>query len=179
MKPLIIVFLCVCVFYTLAAAIELRKSITLHCSANNGFNGNLKTRLRARAGASDKRTIWLHEGEELSIDFTLPHESFVDVKDVRYSNDGGHDRIKITLDGEMLGEFWTDMEYGWGTIWNEFESSGKIGETVLVNPGRHTLSLRIDKADEYGVEIDYIRFEVYGTVERELKQGNFACKYHQ
>ncbi|KAL3877143.1 hypothetical protein ACJMK2_034892 [Sinanodonta woodiana] len=166
------------VTYSLAKGMTLQKSVTLHCNADDGSTESVRSRLRTRDDASDKQTIWLHKGEELNIGFSLPKDGIVDVKDVRYSNDGGQDRIKVTLDDEELGDFWTHPGYGWGNAWNIFWSSGSIGEMVPVDAGKHMLSLKVDEADEYGVEIDYIRFEVYGSTPQELQQGQFICKHH-
>ncbi|KAK3580071.1 hypothetical protein CHS0354_001023 [Potamilus streckersoni] len=165
--------------YSLAEGMISHKSVTLHCNSDDGSTENVRNRLRTRDDASDKQTIWLHKGEELNIGFSLPKDAVVDVKDVRYSNDGGQDRIKLTLDDEELGDFLTHPGYGWGNAWNLFWSSGPIGEMVPVDSGQHMLSLKVDEADDYGVEIDYIRFEVYGSTVQELQQEHFICKHHQ
>ncbi|KAL3877145.1 hypothetical protein ACJMK2_034894 [Sinanodonta woodiana] len=167
------------VLFSLAEGMALHKSVTLHCNSDDGGIESVRSRLRTRDDASDRRTIWLHKGEKLNIGFSLPKEAIVDVKDVRYSNDGGQDRIKLNLDNQELGVFWTNSLNGTGNAWNTFWSSGPIGEMVRVDAGKHMLSLKVEEADEYGVEIDYIRFEVYGSISQELQQEDFICKHHK
>ncbi|KAK3580072.1 hypothetical protein CHS0354_001024 [Potamilus streckersoni] len=163
--------------FSLADGMALHRSVILHCNSDDGSTETVRSRLRTRDDASDRQTIWLHKGEELNIGFSLSKDGIVDVKDVRYSNDGGQDRIKLTLDDEELGDFLTRSVSGSGNAWNIFWSSGPIGKVVPVDAGQHLLSLKVDEADEYGVEIDYISFEVSGSIAQELQQERFICKH--
>ena len=155
-------------------ALPTPKPVTVDCqSLGNGEE--FKQRLRLRNNAEDKTTIWLFKDEILNINFDLKTDAIVDVLDVRYSNDGGYDKISLSLDGDLLGSFKTETSYAWGDRWNMFMSSGPVGGRRYIKAGGHELSLNVLDSDEYGVEIDYIRFEVHGGTMANLTKKQFHC----
>ena len=157
-----------------SVALPTPKPVTVDCqSLGNGEE--FKQRLRLRHNAEDQTTIWLFKDEVLKINFDLTSDAVVDVLDVRYSNDGGYDKISLSIDGDNLGSFKTESSYAWGDRWNIFMSSGPIGGRRYLKAGNHVLSLKIRDADEYGVEIDYIRFEVHGGTIENLTKDKFHC----
>ena len=159
---------------TYVVSLPTPKPLTVDClSMGNGED--FKQRLKLRDNAEDQTTIWLFKGEVLNINFDLTDDAVVDVLDVRYSNDGDWDDISLSLDGEPLGSFKTEMQYAWGDLWNNFQSSGPVGGRRELKAGQHVLSLIVDDADQYGVEIDYIRFEVHGGKIEHLSKDKFHC----
>ncbi|KAL4240547.1 hypothetical protein ACF0H5_001339 [Mactra antiquata] len=138
------------------------KTLKVDCKSL-GDNEKFIHRVKYRANAEDNITIWLFQDEELSIHFHLPEASLLEVLDVRYSNDGGMDLVEVNLDDKMLGQFRTPIDYLWGIRWNKFRSSGPLGGQFVVERGNHKLTLAILVSDKYGIEIDYIRFNVHGS----------------
>lgn len=169
-----IVILLSLVASSIAKHLPTPKPLTVDClSLGNG--DDFKQRLKLRDNAEDQTTIWLFNGEILNINFDLTHDAVVDVLDVRYSNDGEWDEISLHIDGEPLGQFKTQTMYAWGDLWNTFLSSGPVGGRRFLRKGQHTLTLKIEHADQYGVEIDYIRFEVHGGTIEKLTKDKFQC----
>ncbi|KAL4240546.1 hypothetical protein ACF0H5_001338 [Mactra antiquata] len=150
------------------------KALSVDCRSK-GNNDEFKRRLKLRKNAEDQTTIWLFKGEELSIHFHLPQPAMIDILDVRYSNDGGVDRIGLSLDDVELGTFKTVVQYGWGMQWNHFESSGHVGNETFLDSGNHKLTITVLDSDPYGVEIDYIRFNVHGSRVDHLDRDHFMC----
>ena len=170
----IVVLLTSVVAATFVASLPTPKPLTVDClSLGNGED--FKQRLKLRENAEDQTTIWLFKGEVLNINFDLTDDAVVDVLDVRYSNDGDWDDISLSLDGDHLGSFKTELHYAWGDLWNNFQSSGPVGGRRFLKAGKHVLSLIVDDADQYGVEIDYIRFEVHGGKLENLSKDKFHC----
>lgn len=153
------------------------KALSVDCSTY-GNNKEFKHRLKLRKNAEDQATIWLFKNEELSIHFDMPKPAIIDVLDVRYSNDGDVDSIGLSLDGKQLGQFKTRTHYGWGDLWNMFESSGPIGGPQYLDAGEHRLTITILDSDRYGVEIDYIRFNVHGSTLDNLHKDQFNCVHN-
>jgi hypothetical protein len=77
-----------------------------------------------------------------------------------YSNDGPADKIQISLDGKVVGEFATTDTRAPGaapgTGWNQFYMVGAGNVTLAQGP--HQLTLTVLAADSYGVELDQIGF---------------------
>lgn len=160
-----------------ALSLPKPKALSVDCSSQ-GNNNEFKHRLKLREHAEDKATILLFKDEELNIHFQMVHAAAIDVLDVRYSNDGGVDTIAISLDGKKLGEFKTKVHFGWGDLWDMFESSGPIGGYQQLKAGEHKLTLSIVDADRYGIEIDYIRFNVHGSTVDNLRKDQFNCVHN-
>lgn len=153
------------------------KALSVDCESQ-GNNEDFKHRLKLRQNAEDQTTIWLFKGEQINIHFHLSGDAVIDVLDVRYSNDGGVDNVSLSLDGKELGSFKTKQFHGWGIMWNTFESSGPIGGYQHLHEGDHILTLRILDADLYGLEVDYIRFNVLGAKVEHLEKGHFVCEHN-
>lgn len=153
------------------------KALSVDCSSH-GDNKEFKHRLKHRNNAEDQATIWLFRNEELNIHFDMPKPAVIDVLDIRYSNDGGVDSIALSLDGMELGQFKTRVHFGWGDLWNMFESSGPIGGPHYLEAGEHKLTISILDSDLYGVEIDYIRFNVHGSTMDHLHKDQFECVHN-
>ena len=158
-------------------ALSKPKALSVDCSSE-GNNKEFRHRLKLRKNAEDQATIWLFKNEQLDIHFELPNAAIIDVLDVRYSNDGGVDTIALSLDNKELGRFKTRVQFGWGDLWNMFESSGPIGGHQHLEAGEHKLTISIIDSDRYGIEIDYIRFNVHGSIIGRLHKDQFSCVHN-
>lgn len=78
------------------------------------------------------------------------------VANVRYSNDGFQDTIRLQVNGSIVGQFTTPGVSQEGNQWNVFKSSGTVGNPVTLSAGQHTLTLIVIMADMYGVDIDKV-----------------------
>lgn len=160
-----------------AFKLPIPKALSVDCSSQ-GNNTEFRHRLKYRKNAEDLATIWLFKDEELHIYFHMANDAVIDVLDVRYSNDGGIDTIVLSLDDKQLGEFKTVQHFGWGDLWNMFESSGPLGGHQHIKAGEHKLTISIIEGDKYGVEIDYIRFNVHGSTVDHLRKDQFNCVHN-
>ncbi|KAH3863179.1 hypothetical protein DPMN_026158 [Dreissena polymorpha] len=153
------------------------KAVMISCMSQV-HSPTFKERLHFRSRAEDKTTIWLFDGEELMIHFDLSGPAVVDIIDVRYANDGDYDVISVGMDGQELGQFKTTTYYAWGHLWNEFDSSGPLGGPHVLGAGHHNISLKVLHADEYGMEVDYIRVSVHGSHMENMENEHFMCVHN-
>ncbi|KAH3863189.1 hypothetical protein DPMN_026169 [Dreissena polymorpha] len=153
------------------------KQLMINCMSRV-HSPTFKDRLHFRPNAEDQATIWLFDGEELKINFALSSNAILEVVDVRYSNDGDDDVLSVGLNGKELGQFKTSSLSGWGNLWDYFQSSGPIGGQQSLEAGSHSLSLKVEASDKYGVEIDYIRISVHGSKVENLQNEHFMCVHN-
>lgn len=73
-----------------------------------------------------------------------------------YSNDGYSDTITISLDGDFIGVVKTVTMTSPGDEWNVIQDSGKIGNVMTIEPGRHTLAFHTNTS-YHGVDLDKVR----------------------
>ena len=117
--------------------------------------------IKDRSGASNDRTVLLHDGEIITFNLTIP-KGFcsMQVKNVVYSNDGDYDVVSILVDEAIYAVFQTRSQTNWGHLWNVFVSTGPISNTVAVSTGSHVMKIKADHTDYHGVEIDKITLEL-------------------
>ena len=87
------------------------------------------------------------------------------VENLRYSNDGQSDVFTITLNQARsiaLGSARTRDASSNGELWNEFRDTGPIGQHTNIREGLYHLVITATIADEYGVEIDYMKLKISG-----------------
>ena len=87
------------------------------------------------------------------------------VENLRYSNDGQSDVFTITLNQARsiaLGSARTRDASSNGELWNEFRDTGPIGQHTNIREGLYHLVITATIADEYGVEIDYVKLKIRG-----------------
>lgn len=113
-------------------------------------------RVHHRANASGNRVVWMFAGEYLNINFCIDQSRNVSIRDFMHSNDGGSDVLSVLLDGISVGEITTLERSNSGAYWDEFLGSGQIGERSELDPGQHTVTLIVARADMYGVEVDSV-----------------------
>ena len=93
----------------------------------------------------------------MSYNITSQSRCALHVIGIQYSSDGEPDTISIILDNDRFGQFITHSFSQSGHLWNVFKNSGLVGNTQILLPGEHTLTIRVTSTDEYGVELDMIR----------------------
>lgn len=126
-----------------------------------------------RSSASGGKAIHLFKGDRLNLEYCLTSESFVQVKDIKYSNDGGSDRLSVTIDNELIGEFQTVASYDDGKGWNKFRSLNNITFSKLLYQGRHRISISVIDSDSFGIEIDMVYIEIPGSSQ---DVSSFHCR---
>ena len=82
------------------------------------------------------------------------------VTDVRYSNDGLSDVVSVFLNTSKIGQFTSKAVVTSGDGWNDFRSSGQVGNPVQIHEGVYKLQIQLSKSsDEYGIEIDKVSLQ--------------------
>lgn len=134
------------------------------CSSNvdiaietESMTKNIKQRT-ARQHASGYQTVHLYKGDTISTEICLNSYTELTVKDFRYSNDGGSDRIRVSFDMAVIAEFDTVAGLDNGQGWEKFRTSLIMYSTV--DSGRHILTVTVIDADPHGVEVDAINIQV-------------------
>ncbi|XP_053381026.1 uncharacterized protein LOC123551587 [Mercenaria mercenaria] len=112
-----------------------------------------------RSHASEKQSVHLYTGDSLETELCFMTDTKFTLNEIRYSNDGPSDLISITLDKLVLDEFTTVSKSNWGKEWDVFRSHHSRVSTVTEG-GRHILKVTVLRSDQYGVEIDFIKFSV-------------------
>lgn len=129
----------------------LAQPLTLEAAGGTG-DGTIMP----RSNATNGRTVWLYAGETRTLTFVVDVEAMYELS-LRYSNDGGPDRIEVRIDGVPLGQFVSVDTRPIGGMqgdgWNVFLSSGPLGSTRLTR-GQHVVTIEVLEADAHGVEID-------------------------
>ena len=110
-----------------------------------------------RGNASNYLTVCLKQGQYIAIDYDTPCTcSMVTVMNVIYMNDGHFDIITLSLDGKVVGTFRTISGTGGGQLWNIPQSSGRVGNGVVLQCGAHTVRIEAIRTDRCLVEIDRV-----------------------
>lgn len=141
-------------FYLALVAAAARTARTLVLEAENGAFPREGENPIHRSAASGARTVRLSRGEFLQNTFTTPSICLVAVSNVAYTNDGGSDLIRVSLDDVLVGTFNTVDHSDAGALWNVVVNTGSIGEAREVQEGSHTLRIEATETDMYNVEID-------------------------
>lgn len=117
-----------------------------------------------RSQASNLKNLRLVDVKGLSgVELTLCVEPLdnernvtIYIEDIRYSNDGPSDAVKLRFEGVNIASFRTFEKWRSGHEWNVFRNSGGIGPLLLLSKGEYTLGI-IVKTDRWGVELDRIK----------------------
>ena len=119
-----------------------------------------------RQSASQDKTVSLHESDAMSLPFCLRRTTTVAVNSVLYTNDGLPNIIAISIDSINIGELVSDDRSEKGKLWNVVNSTGQIGEPLLLPAGPHKIHLHIRptlenrRTDPFGIEIDAVFLEI-------------------
>ncbi|CAI9735472.1 Hypothetical predicted protein [Octopus vulgaris] len=125
-----------------------------------------------RAGATDKKTVLLNEGDTLNLSLCVRRTAFYSIASICYSNDGFSDNIIATLDGIPIGNFTSKTNSKYGVLWNNFYISDRITESMVLETGVHHLELFVHNSDKYGIEIDSVNIETNDTT---VGESILAC----
>ena len=109
-----------------------------------------------RGAASGQLTVRLGQGQYVENPFVTRCSCSVTVTNVVYTNDGGTDVVTVSVDGRIVGTFLTLSRSGGGHLWNVPRSSGRVGSSVELSPGRHRVRITATSTDRYLVEIDRV-----------------------
>ena len=136
-------------------------------------NGRRPINIIPRSRASSQRSVGSREGDVFRFEFCLSSARKIRIDDVRYSNDGHSDTlVLLNVDNKHIATLETIQRFYFGMGWNEFVSLRKPLDYFVSSEGKHTLTLKIVKADQFGVEVD----SVVLTVEGETDEDAFKCK---
>src|SRR5262245_11906292 len=90
-----------------------------------GEGGTGAGEVMQRPNASEHRTVWLHAGEERTLQFELPANARYNLR-VRYSNDNANGRpleeVDVRIDGKSVGVFAPEDTGDGGYGWDIFKS---------------------------------------------------------
>ena len=117
-----------------------------------------------RSNASDQKAVHLYQGDKMYLEYCLTKNTLVQLKTIRYSNDGESDTLNVGIDSESVGTFETIPNFGGGQGWNMFQSFNLWNVTKFQSQGRHRIAIHVVKADKFGVEVDVVNIQ--------LPQGN-------
>jgi len=117
-------------------------------------DGTYTGRKVQRGAASGQWTVRLGRGQYVENTFQTRCICSVTVTSVIYTNDGSSDINTVRLDGRTVGIFETTAISGGGSLWNVPRSSGRIGNSMELEPGTHRLRIVATRTDRYRVEID-------------------------
>ncbi|XP_046329125.2 uncharacterized protein LOC124112956 [Haliotis rufescens] len=140
------------------------------------FEGELTRgshQVNRRLAASQQEVAHISQGESLIFQICLMKETNVTFRDIVFSNDGGPDRVVVTFDNIVVGEFNTASGTDFGRLWNVFRYTGTLG-SIMAGSGIHRLVLRAETADFWGVEIDRVVMEID---DEHLNSDIYLCKY--
>ena len=119
-----------------------------------------------RSNADGTSAAHMYHGDFLHFQFTCNEPSVYDFSELRYSNDGDADTLVLTVDDSSVATYRTRAQFGHGHLWNHFilaeaenttTQSSRQRSKVELGKGLHDARLDVLTADQYGVEIDYIR----------------------
>ena len=127
-----------------------------------------------RSGASGNFTVLMRNGDFMHISVCLRVATFVRIRNVVFSNDGGPDAVRTLIDDRQMGTFQTSAVLDDGNGWNNFRSSGELDGKAILDIGRHTITLRAT-TDKWGIEIDNV---VLIVGDEHLKLEDLLCNLY-
>ena len=152
MKILLAITLCTYLLVPLKGLQALEVTIQAEDGASTTAEKNY------RSGATNGLAVLLKQGGTLDLMFEIIGNETCEmqVADILYSNDGMSDKLSLFLNKTTIGEFITRADSRNGFLWNEFLSTGPVGNSVETREGVYNLTVNATSADEYGVEIDSV-----------------------
>ena len=147
------------VFILVAIGIVTNGGSTFNRTVNIGveqstYTGFLRTR------QDGKKVVYLKKNGQISKDFDIFSYCLFSSASVFYSNDGGSDSMRITLNGTTVGVFTTQPPSTDDLLrpserWDIQHNSGPVGSGISVElwPGSHTVALTVIRMNCNGLEI--------------------------
>ena len=116
-----------------------------------------------RTRQDGKKTVYLGENDYVTISFRIHSNCSIAVDDVIYFNDGGRDKVNVTLADNEVGSFMTQVPSGVGhppgELWNILRNSRAVGSYVQLDPVIHLVTAVVNQTGCRGVEIDKITLQ--------------------
>ena len=142
-----------------------RANFSVEMQAEDGISTEAEKMFRSNA--KNDVTVLIKQGASVTLFFQMIGNSTcqMQVENLRYSNDGGSDKVTITLNQAnsiVLGSVTTREASSYGELWNEFQNTGPIGQRTDIKEGLYHLVITATVADEYGVEIDSATLKISG-----------------
>ncbi|XP_052068068.1 uncharacterized protein LOC127707535 [Mytilus californianus] len=128
-----------------------------------------------RQNASDGKVVHLLYDNIIRYEMCVHSPLEMTISNIFFSNDADNkgDEISVYMDEKLVGSFKTNQpELLRLSEWNNFRPSGVIGESFRLDYGRHMLTIRVTQADDFGVELDNIQFEVGNAI---ITNRNLTC----
>ena len=113
--------------------------------------------LMKRPHASGNRSVHMYEGDNIKIKICPSEPVGITIDRMLYSNDGPKDLFTVHIDRKKVGTFTAERaDFGYGSFWDVFKNSSKIGSVVSLTPGEHIIKITAESTDFYGTELDKI-----------------------
>ncbi|XP_050407504.2 uncharacterized protein LOC126822585 [Patella vulgata] len=123
--------------------------------------------------ASGNKTTLLMTGKRINFPFCLRKESAVLVKQVLYSKDDPGNSLTVQFDAETVAKGETYGKTNGGNQWSVINSMSLAGNEVVLQRGRHIMSVFPESTDQNGVELDKVVLVVDDDL---LNEDMFTCK---
>ena len=152
MKILLAIILCT----YLPVPLKGLQALEVTIQAEDGASTTAETTYRS--GATNGLAVLLKQGGTLDLIFEIIGNETCEmqVADILYSNDGMSDKLSIFLNKTSIGVVITRADSQHGFLWNQFLSTGPVGNSVETREGVYNLTVNATSADKYGVEIDSV-----------------------
>uniref|UniRef100_A0A1X7UBG8 TNF family profile domain-containing protein n=1 Tax=Amphimedon queenslandica TaxID=400682 RepID=A0A1X7UBG8_AMPQE len=124
--------------------------------AEYGFSTNAEKHYRS--GAANGLAVFLKQEGQIALFFQVTSEEtcLMQVHDILYSNDGSSNAFILHLNNKSIGEAVNNASNNNTYLLNQFISTGQAGEEVIIREGLYNLTITVETADEFGVEIDSV-----------------------
>ncbi|XP_069124234.1 uncharacterized protein [Argopecten irradians] len=126
----------------------------------------------ARSGAEKELAVAMKTGDMIKLVFCLTEKADVQVSGIVLSNDGAEDELSVLLDWDEVGSTRSKYTQLSGQGWNIFEATSAVGLTRTLDAGRHSVTVNVTSADEFGVELDAVMIKVS---DNDLNEDAFTC----
>ena len=172
----------VIILYSVALS---RCDFTVKLQAEDGISTEAKK--MPRSNANNGFTVLIKQEAFVTLFFQVTgnrsKECQLKVGNLYYSNDGEADTLALRLNqGSIttpLGIVSTRGATNYGHYWNVFEDTGPIGRSIIAKEGLYNLVIKATKADEYGVELDYVSLQILGCNNNTVYVGAVKSGYIQ
>uniref|UniRef100_A0A1X7VNU6 Uncharacterized protein n=1 Tax=Amphimedon queenslandica TaxID=400682 RepID=A0A1X7VNU6_AMPQE len=136
---------------------------TIEIQAEDGISTEAEKMYRSNA--KNGIAALIKQGASITLFFQVTGNDTcrMQVGNLRYSNDGAPDEFTLILNkasSTVLGSIRTREASSNGELWNDFQDTGPIGGHTSITEGLYNLVIEATIADEHGVEVDYVSFQI-------------------
>ena len=134
----------------------LGADLIVEIEAEYGFSTNAEKHYRS--GAANGLAVFLKQEGQIALFFQVTSEEtcLMQVHDILYSNDGSSNAFILHLNNKSIGEAVNNASNNNTYLLNQFISTGQAGEGATIREGLYNLSITVETANEFGVEIDSV-----------------------